>query len=85
VAFVGYLERGTRLAMHNLLPGADLAQQAPELRWVCGNPNRTFERRDQPPMADMGRVGCRNPGSLMPWPNSLPATARRQMAARRRP
>ena len=29
----------------------------------------------QPPMADMGRAGCRKPGSLMPWPGSLLATA----------
>ncbi len=25
----------------------------------------------QPPMADMGRSGCRNDGSLMPWPGQL--------------
>jgi hypothetical protein len=35
----------------------------------------------QPPMADMGRAGCRNPGSLMPCPGSLAATAPRQAAA----
>jgi hypothetical protein len=28
-ALVGYLEWGTRLAMHNSQPGADVAQQAP--------------------------------------------------------
>jgi hypothetical protein len=27
-------------------------------------------------MADIGRVGWRKPGSLMPWPGSLTATAR---------
>src|SRR5260370_16650406 len=38
-------------------------------------------RAAQPPMADIGRAGCRKPGSLMPWPGSLDATARRQSAA----
>src|SRR5260370_7445344 len=33
-------------------------------------------RAAQPPMADIGRAGCRKPGSLMPWPGSLDATAR---------
>jgi hypothetical protein len=33
-------------------------------------------------MADMGRAGCRNPGSLIRWPGSLTATAARQAAAR---
>ena len=35
----------------------------------------------EPPMADMGRAGCRNPGSLMPWPGRLAATAVRQSSA----
>src|SRR5277367_2991888 len=29
----------------------------------------------------MGRAGCKNPGSLMPWPGSLAATAVRQSPA----
>ncbi len=33
-AFVGYLEWGTRLAMHNSQPGADVVQQAPVPRWA---------------------------------------------------
>jgi len=35
-AFVGYLEWGTRLAVHNSQPGADVAQQAPVPRWGWG-------------------------------------------------
>jgi hypothetical protein len=35
----------------------------------------------QPPMADIGRDGCRKPGSLMPWPGSLTATARAHRSA----
>ena len=35
-AFVSYLEWGTRLAMHNSQPGADIAQQAPVPRWGWG-------------------------------------------------
>ena len=30
-----------------------------------------------PPIADMGRDGCRNAGSSMPWPGSLPHIASR--------
>jgi hemoglobin len=32
-ALAGYLEWGTRLAMHNSQPGADVAQQAPVPGW----------------------------------------------------
>ena len=35
-AFVSYLEWGTRLAMHNSQPGADIEQQAPVPRWGWG-------------------------------------------------
>ncbi|HEY1643125.1 MAG TPA: group II truncated hemoglobin [Streptosporangiaceae bacterium] len=35
-ALVGYLEWGTRLAMHNSRPGADVVQQAPVPRWGWG-------------------------------------------------
>ena len=35
-AFVGYLEWGTRLAMHNSQPGAAVAEQAPVPRWGWG-------------------------------------------------
>jgi hemoglobin len=35
-AFVGYLEWGTRLAMHNSQPGADIVPQAPVPRWGWG-------------------------------------------------
>jgi hemoglobin len=35
-AFVGYLEWGTRLAMHNSRPGADIVKQAPVPRWGWG-------------------------------------------------
>jgi hemoglobin len=35
-ALVGYLEWGTRLAMHNSQPGADVAQQAPVPHWGWG-------------------------------------------------
>ena len=35
-AFVGYLEWGTRLAMHNSQPGAEVAQEAPVPRWGWG-------------------------------------------------
>jgi hemoglobin len=35
-AFVGYLEWGTRLAMHNSQAGADVVQQAPVPRWGWG-------------------------------------------------
>ena len=39
-AFVSYLEWGTRLAMHNSQPGADIAQQAPVPRWGWGVAHR---------------------------------------------
>ena len=35
-ALVGYLEWGTRLAMHNSQPGAEVAQQAPVPHWGWG-------------------------------------------------
>ena len=35
-AFVSYLEWGTRLAMHNSQPGADIVRQAPVPRWGWG-------------------------------------------------
>jgi hemoglobin len=35
-AFVSYLEWGTRLAMRNSQPGADIVQQAPVPRWGWG-------------------------------------------------
>jgi truncated hemoglobin YjbI len=35
-ALIGYLEWGTRLAMHNSQPGADVAQQAPVPHWGWG-------------------------------------------------
>ena len=33
---LGYLEWGTRLAMHNSQPGADVAPQAPVPHWGWG-------------------------------------------------
>ena len=35
-AFVGYLEWGTRIALANSAPGADVVQQAPVPRWGWG-------------------------------------------------
>ena len=35
-AFVAYVEWGTRLAMHNSQPGADVPPQAPVPRWGWG-------------------------------------------------
>ena len=35
-ALIGYLEWGTRLAMHNSQPGAEVAPQAPVPRWGWG-------------------------------------------------
>jgi hemoglobin len=35
-ALVGYLEWGTRLAMHNSQPGAEVAPHAPVPRWGWG-------------------------------------------------
>ena len=35
-ALLGYLEWGTRLAMHNSRPGADVARHAPVPRWGWG-------------------------------------------------
>ena len=35
-ALVGYLEWGTRLAMQNSQPGAEVVQQAPVPRWGWG-------------------------------------------------
>lgn len=35
-AFVGYVEWGTRLAMHNSQPGARVVEQAPVPRWGWG-------------------------------------------------
>ena len=35
-AFVAYLEWGTRLALHNSQPGADVAPHAPVPRWGWG-------------------------------------------------
>jgi hypothetical protein len=43
-ALVSYLERGTRLAMHNSQPGAEVVQQAPVPRWGRASPRLT--RRD---------------------------------------
>jgi len=35
-ALIGYLEWGTRIAMHNSQPGADVVQQAPVPQWGWG-------------------------------------------------
>lgn len=35
-AFVGYVEWGTRLALHNSQPGAEVVEQAPVPRWGWG-------------------------------------------------
>ncbi len=35
-ALVGYLEWGTRLAMHNSQPGAGVVEQAPVPKWGWG-------------------------------------------------
>jgi hemoglobin len=35
-AFVGYVEWGTRLAVHNSQPGADVVEEAPVPRWGWG-------------------------------------------------
>jgi hemoglobin len=35
-ALMGYVEWGTRLAMHNSQPGADVVEQAPVPRWGWG-------------------------------------------------
>jgi hemoglobin len=35
-ALVGYLEWGTRIAMHNSQPGADVVKQAPVPHWAWG-------------------------------------------------
>ena len=35
-AFVAYVEWGTRLALHNSKPGAEIAEQAPVPRWGWG-------------------------------------------------
>ena len=35
-AFVGYVEWGTRLALHNSQPGADVVEQAPVPHWGWG-------------------------------------------------
>jgi hemoglobin len=35
-AFVAYLEWGTRIAMHNSQPGAEVAPRAPVPRWGWG-------------------------------------------------
>jgi hemoglobin len=35
-AFVGYVEWGTRLALHNSYPGAEVAEAAPVPRWGWG-------------------------------------------------
>jgi hemoglobin len=35
-ALIGYLEWGTRLAMHNSQPGADVVQKAPVPHWGWG-------------------------------------------------
>jgi len=35
-AFVGYVEWGTRLALHNSQPGAETVEQAPVPRWGWG-------------------------------------------------
>jgi hemoglobin len=35
-ALIGYLEWGTRLAMHNSQPGAEVAEHAPVPRWGWG-------------------------------------------------
>jgi hemoglobin len=35
-ALLGYLEWGTRIAMHNSQPGAQVVQQAPVPRWGWG-------------------------------------------------
>jgi hemoglobin len=35
-AFIGYLEWGTRLALHNSQPGAEVVEEAPVPRWGWG-------------------------------------------------
>ena len=35
-AFIGYLEWGTRLALHNSQPGAAVVEEAPVPRWGWG-------------------------------------------------
>ena len=57
---------------HRIGQGAHGLIHGPRL----GNRTRLDHPLFQPPMADIGRVGCRKPGSLMPWPGSLTATAR---------
>ena len=64
-----------------------LDQDASQLAWRGRIPllHRVYAEptvNGQPPMADIGRVGWRKPGSLMPWPGSLAATARHQISAR---
>ena len=41
-AFVGYLEWGTRLAVHNSQPDADPIRQAPVPHWGWASPRRTM-------------------------------------------
>ena len=46
-----------------------------------GHPGRgapVSARSGQPPIADIGAVGCRKPGSSMPWPGSLREQRARQ-------
>ena len=53
------------------------ASCARRCRWPSGRRSDVV-RRVQPPIADIGRDGCRKPGSSMPWPGLLRVQRRPQ-------
>ena len=60
------------------------ARTGPTQSWLC--PAGVLSRlrsgsRVQPPIADIGRSGCRKPGAVMPWPAGLARTASRISSA----
>jgi hypothetical protein len=56
-AFMAYVESGTRLALHNSQPGADVAEHAPVPRWGWG---------EAPPYVPWMIVVCERMSLLLP-------------------
>ncbi len=58
------------------------ARAVPQGRRAARATRRARRRRAaQPPIADIGRSGCRNVGSSMPWPGACRASRSRQRSA----
>ena len=68
------LGRGGERFVHGLHDPADLVQHLARRHDRCKQAHGSIVAaavRRQPPIADIGRSGCRNVGSSMPWPGRL--------------